>query len=103
VSQRGGGAILTHRGRPGSRVGMVVLGYKKGQFLEPSSNKPTLLLSTITTPMAHLLDRQNSRRYVTPMGDEVTRPRGPTRQVDNFGDPYLTAAEVRFDLDPELS
>ena len=46
--------------------------------------------------MPPALNRSNSRRFVTPRGDEVTRPQRGVLTIDSLGMPYLSGQEVRF-------
>ena len=76
---------------------VVVLSYKRrrplGAIIE---QHPTLLTNTTTSTMPPVLGCANSHCFVTPTGDEVSRVRRGTPQLDSLGDEYLTGQQVGF-------
>ena len=76
---------------------VVVLSYKRrrplGAIIEQHPTQPTNISSSTMPPV---LGRANSYRFVTPKGDEVSRVRRGTPQLDSLGDEYLTGQQVGF-------
>ena len=75
----------------GSHPGLI----RRSVVLEPSSNC-FFRFSHLLSSMPPALNRSNSHRFVTPRGDEVTRPHRGVLTIDSLGMPYLSGQEVRF-------
>ena len=75
---------------------VVVLGYKTWHHLGAVIEQRLSLSSHPLYSMPPVLNRSNSRRFVTPHGDEVTRPHCGVLTIDSLGMPYLSGQEVRF-------
>ena len=83
---------------------VVVLSYKRrrplGAIIEQHPTQLTNISSSTTMPP--VLGRANSYRFVTPKGDEVSRVRRGTPQLDSLGDEYLTGQQVCFAISGSL-